>query len=141
VFITKEAGQTLLQYAGDVDVRLYMLPAVHNTAWSVMVVSFITLLAVSTILSTFFVLRRQRLQHDGSQHLNQGSARLSKGELKALMISVYNKKANASCDMCAICLEEYVNGEKVRVLPCGHGSFQINIQRLSGFSFIQERSF
>ena len=121
VFITKEAGQTLLQYIGDVDARLYMLPTLQNTAWSVLAVAFLTLLAVSTILSSFFVLRRQRRQPDGSRHINQGSTRLTKGELKALVVSVYNGKGNACCDMCAVCLEEYVNGEKVRVLPCGHG--------------------
>ena len=121
VFISKEAGQALLQYVGDVDARLYMLPTLQNTAWSVMAVSFLTLLAVSAILSTFFVLRRQRLRLNGSQHLNHGSARLTKGELKALTISVYSGINNASCDMCAICLEEYANGEKVRLLPCGHG--------------------
>ena len=125
VFISKEAGEILLQFVGDTNARLYMLPALQNTSWSVMAVSFISLLAVSSILSTFFFIRRQRLQRDGSQHIYNASSRLSKRELKALTVSVYDRKDNASCDTCAVCLEEYVEGEKLRVLPCSHGMSEI----------------
>ena len=126
VFISKEAGEILLQFVGDTNARLYMLPALQNTSWSVMAVSFVSLLAVSSILSTFFFIRRQRLQRDGSQHTYSGSSRLSKRELKALTVSVYDRKDNATCDTCAVCLEEYVDGEKLRVLPCSHGMSKIN---------------
>lgn len=120
VFVSKEAGDILSQYAGDMNARLYILPALENTAWSVMAVSFISLLAVSAVLSTFFFVRRQRLRRTNSQLLSHESPALSKGDLKAFPVSVFNKKDNVNFETCAICLEEYLNGEKLRVLPCNH---------------------
>ncbi|KAI5070945.1 hypothetical protein GOP47_0013196 [Adiantum capillus-veneris] len=120
VFVSKEAGDILSQYVGDLNARLYILPALENTAWSVMAVSFISLLAVSAVLSTFFFVRRQRLRRDNSQLLSHDSPALTKGDLKAFPVSVFNRKDNMNLETCAICLEEYVDGEKLRVLPCNH---------------------
>lgn len=120
VFVSKEAGDILLQYVGDLNTRLYLLPALENTAWSVVAVSFISLLAVSAVLSTFFFVRRQRLRRNGSQFLLQESSALTKGELRAFPVSVFSIKDNMNLETCAICLEEYANGEKLRTLPCNH---------------------
>lgn len=120
VFVSKQAGDILLQSVGDANARLYMLPAFENTAWSVMAVSLISLLAVSAVLSTFFFVRRQRLRRAGSRQLLSETKGLSSGELKALPIAVFNPKDNANSENCIICLEEYASGEKLRVLPCNH---------------------
>eukprot|EP00250_Pteridium_aquilinum_P009830 c18967_g1_i1 orf=323-1369(-) len=120
VFVSKEAGDILFQYVGNINARLYLLPALENTAWSVMAVSFISLLAVSAVLSTFFFVRRQRLRRNGSQHLLNESSALTKSELKAFPVSVFSKTVNVDLETCAICLEEYINGDKLRVLSCSH---------------------
>lgn len=124
VFVSKEAGDILLQYVGDLNTRLYLLPALENTAWSVVAVSFISLLAISAVLSTFFFVRRQRLRRNGSQLLLQEPSALTKGELRAFPVSVFSIKDNMNLETCAICLEEYANGEKLRTLPCNHGKLK-----------------
>lgn len=120
VFVSKQAGDILLQYVGDTNAQLYMLPAFENTAWSVMAVSVISLLAVSAVLSTFFFVRRHRLRRNGSRYLPREPVGLSSGEVKALPITIFSVVDNANPETCAICLEEYANGEKLRVLPCKH---------------------
>nr|ABK22235.1 unknown [Picea sitchensis] len=126
VFVTKETANALLQYVKDMDTRCYILPAFESTAWSVMAVSFLSLLAVSAVLLTFFFVRRYRIRHFSSRFLLNREARgLSSREVKALPAVTYKSCDTSGTDACAICLESYEVGEKLRVLPCHHGKSDI----------------
>ena len=120
VFISKEAGHLLSHFVNDKDAKLYMLPALETSAWSILAISSISLLTVSAVLSTFFLLRRQQLRRVTIRIVQEPTG-LSNDEIKTLSTSTYNQKDVASPETCTICLEEFADGEKLRIFQCNHG--------------------
>lgn len=121
VFVSWVTGQALLGAVGDKNTTCTLQPAFQNTAWSIMAVSFISLLAVSAILATFFFVRRHRLRH--FRLLAVEPAGMNAREVQALPTFVFKGCGDrgGTAETCAICLEDYESGEKLRLLPCHHG--------------------
>lgn len=123
VFVTKSAGETILNYADDDTTSCYIRRSFENTAWSVMAVSFISLLAISAVLATFFFVRRHRLRHIGNRLVQpREPLGMSSTQVKALPSIVFKcvGDGNGTAETCAICLEDYEIGDKLRILPCQH---------------------
>ncbi|KAL3641408.1 hypothetical protein CASFOL_016376 [Castilleja foliolosa] len=123
VFISKVAGETLSNYAGAADVELWVNPSFENSAWSIMAISFISLLAMSAVLATCFFVRRHRIRRERTQaprvrEFHGMSSRLVKAMPSLIFTAVMED--NCSSATCAICLEDYSMGEKLRILPCRH---------------------
>jgi E3 ubiquitin-protein ligase RNF13 len=108
VFVSWITGQALLGAVGERNATCTLQPAVQDTAWSIMAVSSISLLAISAVLSTFFFVRRHRLRHLGSR-------------LPTFVFKGADGEEAGGGETCAICLEDYESGEKLRLLPCHHG--------------------
>ncbi|XP_053213500.1 E3 ubiquitin-protein ligase Godzilla-like isoform X2 [Panonychus citri] len=83
-----------------IDINAYLLPFI------------ITIGLCLTVLFCFMIMRCIRNLRRGSKY------RLKKKYLKQIPITKYQK--GEQFDTCAICLDEYTEGEKLRVLPCGH---------------------
>ncbi|KAK8928745.1 hypothetical protein KSP39_PZI017425 [Platanthera zijinensis] len=123
VFISKFSGETLKKYAGRSDIELWIIPTIENSAWSIMAISFISLLAMSAVLATCFFVRRHRIRREQPRTSNVRefhgmSSQLVKAMPSLLFTSVLED--NCTSRTCAICLEDYNVGEKLRVLPCRH---------------------
>ncbi|KZV33088.1 hypothetical protein F511_03354 [Dorcoceras hygrometricum] len=123
VFVSKAAGETLAKYDGAVDAEIWISPVYENSAWSIMVISFISLLAMSAVLATCFFIRRHRIRRERPQaprvrEFHGMSRRLVKAMPSLTFTAVLED--NCTSSTCAICLEDYNLGEKLRILPCSH---------------------
>eukprot|EP00245_Coleochaete_scutata_P007849 TRINITY_DN23633_c0_g1_i1.p1 TRINITY_DN23633_c0_g1~~TRINITY_DN23633_c0_g1_i1.p1 ORF type:complete len:341 (-),score=30.79 TRINITY_DN23633_c0_g1_i1:853-1875(-) len=123
VFVTNMAGQELMAISEQRGAICYVTSTFENTVWSVMAVSFISLLAVCAIMATFFFVRRHRLRRVGSRLILTGEhLGMTVREVRALPSFTFKSGdgGNGTTETCAICLEDYEPGDKLRLLPCRH---------------------
>ncbi|KAM0872456.1 hypothetical protein ACQ4PT_038701 [Festuca glaucescens] len=123
VFISKASGEVLKKFSGHTDVEVWIIPTFENSAWLIMEISFISLLAMSAVLATCFFVRRHRIRQGLPRNLEAREFHgMSSQLVKAMPSLVFTKVQadNSTSSMCAICLEDYTVGEKLRVLPCRH---------------------
>ncbi|KAL6983173.1 Receptor y region, transmembrane domain- and RING domain-containing protein 2 [Sarracenia purpurea var. burkii] len=123
VFVSKGSGEVLTKYAGARNMELWIIPSFENSAWSIMAISFISLLAMSAVLATCFFVRRHRIRRERprASHVREFhgmSGRLVKAMPSLIFTAVVED--NCTSTTCAICLEDYSVGEKLRILPCRH---------------------
>ncbi|KAK6939766.1 Zinc finger, RING-type [Dillenia turbinata] len=123
VFVSKESGEVLKKYAGLTNIELWIIPSFENSAWSIMATSFISLLAMSAVLATCFFVRRHRRRQERprASHVREFHG-MSRRLVKAMPSLIFTAVLEDNCTSrtCAICLEDYSVGEKLRILPCCH---------------------
>uniref|UniRef100_A0A2P2KRX0 Receptor homology region transmembrane domain-and RING domain-containing protein 2-like isoform X2 n=2 Tax=Rhizophora mucronata TaxID=61149 RepID=A0A2P2KRX0_RHIMU len=123
VFVAKTSGELLKKYSSLDNVELWLIPSFENAAWSIMAISFISLLAMSAVLATCFFVRRHRRRRERPhssrvREFHGMSSHLVKAMPSLTFTSVLED--NSTARTCAICLEDYSVGEKLRILPCQH---------------------
>ncbi|KAH0658908.1 hypothetical protein KY285_027455 [Solanum tuberosum] len=122
VFISKASGEALTKFAGP-DMEVWLIPSLENSAWSIMATSFISLLAMSAVLAMCFFVRRHHIRREQPRasrvrEFHGISSRLVKAMPSLIFTSVVED--NSTSVTCAICLEDYTVGDKLRILPCRH---------------------
>ncbi|XP_051550025.1 E3 ubiquitin-protein ligase RNF13-like [Myxocyprinus asiaticus] len=99
-YIYEKGGHVILMPDFSLPLEYYLIPF--------LIIVGICLILIVVFMITKFVQDRHRARR----------SRLRKDQLKKLPIHKYKK--GDSYDVCAICLDEYEEGDKLRVLPCSH---------------------
>ncbi|KAJ1685833.1 hypothetical protein LUZ63_017223 [Rhynchospora breviuscula] len=129
IFISLESGEILAKYAGNTDIDIIITPAYGIPAWSATTIFFVSLLAVCSLAGTCCFMRRQRHERLELPRFFRPSAGdtaqqdgMSSHLVKAMPCVVYDPtmERNGTNATCVICLEDYVTGERLRLLPCKH---------------------
>ncbi|CAA6655978.1 unnamed protein product [Spirodela intermedia] len=103
VFVSRMAGEMLKTLAHTQGGQCCISPLTEEAAGTVLVISFVSLVVIVSVVATFIFARNCR-PHRHRAHSHPRAASLNK-----LM-----------SETCAICLEDYRDGETLRVLPCLH---------------------
>lgn len=113
VFVGATAGQVLLDVFSYYDkAHVFLIPE-YNLNFGYYLIPFIVVVAIIVIVMSVVMVVRC-VQHRKRMRRN----RLSKDQLKK--IPVHKFKKGDPYEVCAICLEEYEEADKLRVLPCSH---------------------
>ncbi|XP_018481149.2 receptor homology region, transmembrane domain- and RING domain-containing protein 3 [Raphanus sativus] len=120
VFVSKAAGETFKKYAGLVETRFMLVPRLEDSWWclfgsTALVVSLIMFFVLTISL---FIYRRCTSRRNNTSQFHGMSRRMVKAMPSVTFTSVRGYITTALS--CAICLEDYIVGEKLRVLPCCH---------------------
>lgn len=99
-YIYEKGGHVTLMPDFSLPLEYYLIPF--------LIIVGICLILIVVFMITKFVQDRHRARR----------SRLRKDQLKKLPIHKFKK--GDSYDVCAICLDEYEEGERLRVLPCSH---------------------
>ncbi|XP_020836554.1 E3 ubiquitin-protein ligase RNF13 isoform X2 [Phascolarctos cinereus] len=99
-FTYEKGGHIVLVPEFSLPLEYYLIPF--------LIIVGICLILIVIFMITKFVQDRHRARRN----------RLRKDQLKKLPIHKFKK--GDEYDVCAICLDEYVDGDKLRILPCSH---------------------
>ncbi|CAF1986709.1 BnaC07g16840D [Brassica napus] len=122
VFVSNVAGEILSKYARGREGECCIYPPTKGTAWTVLAISFFSLLLIITFLLLAFFAPRHWTQWRG-RHSNR-TVSLDPKLVRTLPTFTFADSFHGG-DTCAICLEDYRFGDSLRLLPCQH-AFHLN---------------
>ncbi|GKV41445.1 hypothetical protein SLEP1_g48981 [Rubroshorea leprosula] len=120
VFVSKAAGEFLKEYANGEEGECCIFPPYNGRAWTVLAIYFITVLAITVFLVITFLTPRNWLNWHGRDHFCRSVDSRMVERLPRFAFNSAHFSQNRIGETCAICLEDYKDGEVVKVLPCQH---------------------
>lgn len=120
VFVSKMAGQTLKKFARGEDGECCINSSMDETAGTVLVMSFVSLVVIISVVASFLFARNCRLLRHGVDNHPPCIKKHVVEKIPSLVYKAPCSSGNNCEEACAICLEDYDNGDMLRLLPCKH---------------------
>lgn len=121
VFISKKAGEILKKHTRGEEGECCIFPYNNETAWTVLAISLISFLVILAILIIAIFTPRHWLTSRGRNNLPKNVDTKMVEALPSFMFGSSHLNDCHAGETCAICLEDYKEGEILKVLPCKHG--------------------
>ncbi|CAL9159793.1 unnamed protein product [Musa hybrid cultivar] len=120
VFVSKMAGETLKKFARGEKGECCIGSSMDETAGTILVISFVSLVVIIMVLAAFMLARNCRLLRNGVHNQPSSMKREAVEMLPCFTFRTAYLNSKHTAETCAICLEDYRDGDSLRVLPCLH---------------------
>ncbi|CAL1361152.1 unnamed protein product [Linum trigynum] len=120
VFVSKATGEILMEQVGGEEAECCIYPSQNDTAWTVLAISFLSLVVIMAFLLIALVTPRHWLHW---RRLNFHSRSVDAKTVETLPCFTFHSghlRQTHGGETCVICLEDYKDGEVLKVLPCKH---------------------
>ncbi|XP_068640742.1 receptor homology region, transmembrane domain- and RING domain-containing protein 2-like [Aristolochia californica] len=121
VFVSKSAGEILKKFAESEEGESQVCLATEETIQTVLTISLISLIVIASILALFLFARNLRASRRlRIRHLSPTISNQIVKDLPCFKFNSSSSFSNHTNETCTICLEDFKNGDILRVLPCQH---------------------
>ncbi|CAN0918774.1 Receptor homology region, transmembrane domain-and RING domain-containing protein 1, partial [Linum grandiflorum] len=120
VFVSKATGEILMEHASGEEAECCIYPSQNDTAWTVLAISFLSLVVVLIFLVIALVTPRHWVHWRRFNFHNRSVDAKTVETLPCFTFHSAHLRQSHCGETCVICLEDYKDGEVLKVLPCKH---------------------